>query len=402
MRLTKTAINEATYQHGGKHLQIIWDASLPSFGVRLYATGKKSYVVKFKRFKKDVIDTVAPVHLMPLEEAREKARRFLIKAYEERSSVLSVVKEKTVPEFCDEYMERHAKLNKDSWKDDERRCEQILKVKWGNLTWSSLQRSDVAFLLDQIVLETREAILKKTPHDPEAAQLRGNAKANRVKEQISVMFNCSQLWGYVDPNRANICKGIKKFLEIPRDRNYSNEEIAGINEALAVESNIYARAAIIVIMNTSLRKKECLRMKWDQVDLTARVIRIPRKVRKGKKVSIELRLNDQAFAAIKELPKLPNNPYVFCGKKPGKPLYDLKTQWQRTRAAAELKDARIHDLRHTVGACLHEEDVDIFTIQQIMGHADIKSTLRYVHHRNKNKINAALDAHGHKIAGMIK
>jgi len=52
-------------------------------------------------------------------------------------------------------------------------------------------------------------------------------------------------------------------------------------------------------------------------------------------------------------------------------------------------DFRIHDLRHTFGTTLAAEGVDVVTIKDLMGHANIKTTMRYLHaapDRNKRAV----------------
>jgi integrase len=47
---------------------------------------------------------------------------------------------------------------------------------------------------------------------------------------------------------------------------------------------------------------------------------------------------------------------------------------------AKIENFRFHDLRHTFGSRLAQAGVDTFTIMKLMGHKDIRSTLRYMHH----------------------
>jgi integrase len=55
----------------------------------------------------------------------------------------------------------------------------------------------------------------------------------------------------------------------------------------------------------------------------------------------------QANRNLEIMERSPFNPRVIQGTQPGKPLADLQPFWQRVRARAGLKDARLHDLRHT-------------------------------------------------------
>ena len=57
----------------------------------------------------------------------------------------------------------------------------------------------------------------------------------------------------------------------------------------------------------------------------------------------------------------------------------LKTAWMKVAKAARLKDFRFHDLRHTFASNLVLAGVDLHTVRELLGHRDIKMTLRYAH-----------------------
>lgn len=381
MKLSKTVINQAKYEHGGKHLQIIWDSALPSFGLRLYASGEKSFVVKYRLNGRTVLDTVAPVDLISLDAAREKARLFLIKAYEERSAVLAVVKERYFDEFCDEYVARYAKLHKISWKEDQRRCEIYLKPAWAKRKVSTIRRSDICLLLDKIG-QTKPTM------------------ANRVREQLSKMFECAVLWGFVPEQMKNPARGIPDFHETVRDRWFDETELHRLLQAVSEEPNYFARVAIITLLFTGLRKNECLKLKWAQVDLEKGQLYIPRTSRKNRKPLV-VPLSKTAIDVLNSIPRHVGNEYVFPGRERGKPLFDLKGPWRRLCERAGLKDAHLHDLRHTLGASLAQNGVDLWLISKVLGHSGIASTMRYAH-LSTRETQKALDAHAEMIQSILE
>ena len=73
---------------------------------------------------------------------------------------------------------------------------------------------------------------------------------------------------------------------------------------------------------------------------------------------------------------------MFPGKDEGKRLVDIKTAW--TQLLKSVKDTpitgfRVHDLRHTFASKLVQAGVDLNTVRELLGHSDIKMTLRYAH-----------------------
>jgi site-specific recombinase XerD len=52
-------------------------------------------------------------------------------------------------------------------------------------------------------------------------------------------------------------------------------------------------------------------------------------------------------------------------------------------------DLRIHDLRHTFGTWLAQRGQNLMVIKDMLGHADIRTTQRYVHPDTDSMIRAA-------------
>jgi len=75
-------------------------------------------------------------------------------------------------------------------------------------------------------------------------------------------------------------------------------------------------------------------------------------------------------------------PWLFPGAKSDQPLCAAAVQrmMQRTRQAAGIhKPATLHTLRHSFATHLHEAGVDLVTLQKLLGHRSIDSTLLYLH-----------------------
>jgi integrase len=70
---------------------------------------------------------------------------------------------------------------------------------------------------------------------------------------------------------------------------------------------------------------------------------------------------------------------VITGALEGKRLSDLQPFWQRVRARAGLKDARIHDLRHTFASTAVASGQGLPMIGKLLGHTQVQTTARYAH-----------------------
>lgn len=137
---------------------------------------------------------------------------------------------------------------------------------------------------------------------------------------------------------------------------------------------------ILLDLNTGMRRGELFALMWTDVDFESRCITIRASVAKSGKVR-RIPLNPVAIQALqrwRESPTGTQSGLVFPGKD-GKPLKDVKTAWNALLAEAGIEDFRFHDMRHHFASRLTISGVHPSVIQTLLGHADIKTTLRYAH-----------------------
>ncbi len=90
-------------------------------------------------------------------------------------------------------------------------------------------------------------------------------------------------------------------------------------------------------------------------------------------------LGQPAIEHLKAAGQIKDNPWVITGTLEGKRLTDLQPFWQRVRARAGLKDARIHDLRHTFASTAVASGQGLPMIGKLLGHTQVQTTARYAH-----------------------
>jgi integrase len=143
----------------------------------------------------------------------------------------------------------------------------------------------------------------------------------------------------------------------------------------------YLEPIIVMDVNTGLRRRNILYLRWDQVDFKRRIIRIESRTKSGRPHNLPL--NDTALLKLNEVHlKTRSQPYVFVhleGNFEGQPITDIKNAFNGAVDRAKIKDFRFHDLRHTFCSWLAIRGVPLTAIQRLAGHASIKMTLRYAH-----------------------
>lgn len=102
--------------------------------------------------------------------------------------------------------------------------------------------------------------------------------------------------------------------------------------------------------------------------------------------SRKIPISDKLMKVFEKLPKV--SEYVFVNPETNKPYKDIKKSWKKALKEAHIENFRFHDLRHTVATRLAESNIDLVVVKEILGHADIQTTMRYAHAVPKRKQDA--------------
>ena len=70
------------------------------------------------------------------------------------------------------------------------------------------------------------------------------------------------------------------------------------------------------------------------------------------------------------------------------PQNDVYQAWNNARIKANLKDVRMHDLRHSFASQLVNSGRSLYEVQTLLGHSSIKMTQRYAHLSNESLMSA--------------
>jgi len=138
--------------------------------------------------------------------------------------------------------------------------------------------------------------------------------------------------------------------------------------------NTVLSAYVAILGETGLRKSEALHLEWVHIDLRERLV-LPDKTKSNKVRAIPL--SDYAVEWLSKLVRYINCPYVFVNPDTGKRLVSPDQTFRRNAKKAGFPGLGFHDLRVFRATQWHRLGVHLKTIQQMLGHADIKTTMRY-------------------------
>lgn len=197
----------------------------------------------------------------------------------------------------------------------------------------------------------------------------GPASVNRELACLKHMYSKAIEWGYL---KANPAKGVKRLKEPPGRLRYLRPEEV---DALLKCCSENLRPLVITALNTGMRRGELLNLKWPQVDLENRKITV---VDAKNNESRVIPMNQTLHRELLDLSRKVKGEYVFYSRY-GRPFKEIKEGFTGGLKKAKIDDFRFHDLRHTFGSHLVMQGVNLRTVQQVMGHKDIKMTMRYSH-----------------------
>lgn len=378
-KLTKKKIDSFIYKGGW---DVRWDSEVTGFGVRIYESSKKSYVLSYRIAGRKKLLVLGSANKMTLDEARNIAKIKsveVIKGQDPAENMDNARKRDLLASFCDIYMERHATKHKKTWKDDKRKIEKHLLPRWGNMSMKAITKTDIANLHAEIGQHAKY-------------------EANRTVNLISTLFELAKKWGYLDEIYPNPTKHIKMFKEEKRDRWVSKEEIPALMAAIKAESNLYARMAILLYLFTGARKSELLHAKWSDIDWNRKELRLEDS--KAGRIHY-IPLSTPAIDLLQSVPKIEDNPYIFPGHVKGKHLVNISKPWNRIRKHAGLESVRLHDLRRTVGSWLAQSGNSLHLIGEVLNHSNQRTTAVYARFA-RSDVMEALEEHGQVLAELIK
>jgi integrase len=143
----------------------------------------------------------------------------------------------------------------------------------------------------------------------------------------------------------------------------------------------HLKPMVIVSLNTGIRQGSLFQLRWSDIDFQEGILTVPPPAEKtGKLVHIPMNAEvTETLEAWRRQTHGKDSGLVFPSPKTGGEMNNCKSAWERLLQDADIKNFRWHDMRHDFASQLVMRGVDLNTVRELMGHADMKMTLRYAH-----------------------
>ena len=350
------------------------DRELKGFGIRVMPSGAKRYFIHSQHNGQRIWKIVGPAGSISLDEARVRARTLLAAIREGGDAQAATPPDTPFETVAGEVFRRYAR----NWKPS------TLKVNQGYYRKQILPWFEGRPIADIAAHDVQLwfASLHETP-----------VAADRSAPVLSVIMRQAEVYGY-RLEGTNPCTGIRRYRRQGRERFLSAAEISRLGEVLARHEADYPQAATIVrlLLLTGCRRGEIISLKW-------RYYRENKLFLPDSKVGPRtVWLSSAAREVLNNLPR--SAVWVFPSRKADSHLTAgaVRALWTRVRAEADLRDVRIHDLRHTYASMALAQGETVLTIGRLLGHRDPETTLKYTH-MSELAVLEAVDTIGAALEG---
>jgi site-specific recombinase XerD len=284
----------------------------------------------------------------------------------------------------------------------------------------NMLRSRFAFLLPRPLEEIHENDIEKWRLERQKADVKA-ATINRCTASLRSVFGWAVKRGFMELNPLGHLEKLKehdsdvkvrylsenerKRLMAALDerekqlcfhRKNHNQHLAEREDELIPELNgkfaDYLKPMVLVALNTGIRQNNLFSLEWRDVDFESQTMTLRAKITKSKKTTM-LPINSVVVKTLtawrEQSQDTAPNALVFPSPKTGDKFDNCKKAWTGVMEDAEIENFRWNDMRHDFASQLVMKGVDLNTVRELMGHADLKMTLRYAHLAPKSKLRAA-------------
>lgn len=203
-----------------------------------------------------------------------------------------------------------------------------------------------------------------------------NIAARTVNHEIGTIktiLNQAIKWDMLNINPAKRIEKVKE-LTAKAPRFLTDKELKAFFEVCPVKHLPMMKT----FYYTGMRREELRCLEWSDIDFIRKVIKVRGK--EGftpKSTEREIPIHKEVMKILKSLPKDYNLIFSKKGERLGKNRF--RDVFLQIAKKAEIENVTLHHMRHTFASHLVMKGVDLATVKELLGHADIQTTMIYAH-----------------------
>lgn len=210
---------------------------------------------------------------------------------------------------------------------------------------------------------------------------------NKELKTLKAMLNRAVDWNYLTDNPATKVKELAVAKKIPSY--LSEDEYLRLLKACTGSRTRCLHPFVATGVYAGLRKGEMFHLTWSDVDLLGRKIHIQSKEDWTVKwyESRSVPICDALYKILNKHKPHPHSPYVFYNPD-GSRFHDIRGSLKSAAKRAGIEHITVHMLRHTFASQLTMKGVDLSSVQELLGHADLQTTQIYSHVSESHLVGA--------------
>lgn len=355
MKLTKTVVDRLPVPAFGYVLH--WDSQLPGFGVRVTASGIKSYVLQRRVGTKERRISIGRAGVLTCEQARKEATRLASEmtlgrdpVVERRRQQLQTV---TLMEAFESYIQARNSL-KPNTANDMRGALRTHLADWQERPLVAITPDDVG---------KRHQAIGKTSH----------SRANTTMKYLRAVLTYA-MEKYTDPdgrplfaaNPVQRLSRIRAWYKVDRRQTVIKpHQLRPWAQAVMKLESETARDFLLVLLLTGLRRQEAAKLTWNQVDLEARTLTVL-ETKNGR--SHTLPLSDYLVELFARRLEAARSEYVFPAASGAGHYSEPKGAVERVTKASGVP-FMLHDLRRTFITVAESLDISAYAVKALVNHS---------------------------------
>lgn len=396
VKLTKRAVEAAAPRIKN---YIIWDEDLPGFGLRVFPSGKRSYVVQYRQSGRSRRLTIGRHGVWTAENARREAKAQLgrvASGSDPAQERLEDHRAMTVKQLCERYIQdleeglilgKGGRPKKQSTIDtDIGRIRRHIIPLIGTRRVKDLIRADMVKIMRDIMAGRSRIIVKTKKLRGKSIVTGGPGTATRTLGLIGGILTYAIDLGVIDHNPAH---GIKKPKYKVRERRLTEDEYGILGEMLRkAEANdrFWPTTDIIrQIALTGCRRGEIIDLKWCDVDLDGSCLRLSES-KEGRSIRP---IGLPVIEFLEAQRDIAMGSYVFPGFGNDNAFGGFPNHWNALFKGSPLEGVTAHVLRHSFASIGNDLGLTEVTIAALLGHAKGSITSRYIHVLDATLVTAA-------------
>jgi integrase len=361
IKLTDTIVKDLPTPTIGN--KITYDDAVRGFGVRVTAGGARAFILNYRttagRERRFTIGSYPDWKTGPAREEAKDLKKRIDVGEDPMGETEAERAAKTVADMIERFEEEHLPDCRPSTAANYK----IIIAKYIKPELKQRKVKDVDYSdIDGL----RRKVSKIAPY-----------QANRTLAVLSKMFSLAIQWRWRTDNPV---KGVKRNQENKRRRYLDGDELSRLTEALTAHNDQQAANIVRLLLLTGSRRGEVLAARWDQFDLKAGTWAKPAATTK-QKADHSVPLSAPARLLLADLKATADEDadFVFPSRGESGHRVEIKKDWAALCKVAKIKNARVHDLRHTFASVLVSGGASLPLVGALLGHTQTQTTARYSH-----------------------